>query len=79
LEKTITYNTSNLLTTVTGPFGQALGLQYNALNQVTTMTVPDGNVFNYSYNQYYNLTCAWRIRNSARIDSIRWSCLNSRT
>src|SRR6202042_861378 len=49
------YNTRSLLTTVTGPFGQALSFQYDTLNRLTTLIVPDGNVFNYTYDQYNNL------------------------
>jgi RHS repeat-associated protein len=52
LTTTLTYNNSNQLTKVTGPFGAVMSFTYNDSNQVATMTAPDGGVYTYTYSIY---------------------------
>jgi RHS repeat-associated protein len=55
LTTTLTYNTSNQLSTVIGPFGHMLTFTYDTSNRVSTMTVPDGGRFTYLYDGQGNL------------------------
>ncbi|MBI3897506.1 MAG: RHS repeat protein [Gammaproteobacteria bacterium] len=44
------YNSSNLLATITGPFGHSLVLAYNSIGLVTSVTDPNGKVYGYTYD-----------------------------
>jgi RHS repeat-associated protein len=51
----LTYDSSNRLAKVTGPFGHAMSFLYNASGNVSTLTAPDGGVYSYVYDAHNNL------------------------
>ena len=55
LTTTLTYDTRNNLTKVTGPFGHTLTFTIGANQRITKMTVPDGGVYSYAYDKFGNL------------------------
>jgi len=51
----LTYNSSNELTTVTDPFGHFLQFSYNANGNIEHLTDPDGETISYGYDANGNL------------------------
>ena len=57
---TLTYDSNNNLTKVTGPFGHVMSFTYavapDGNMRIATMTAPDGHVYSYTYDSFGNLT-----------------------